>query len=221
MVPVINVPIDMRACFQQAGQRGWMDAKATFVPNSVYRHKFDGSEELETKIRRAVEDLYTVSGHQYYPQEDTFESDINKLNNLYERYKQEAANSATQPQMQRPNSFGPQRPVPQSPAPPQRPVPQLPAPPPVFQQLPQRAAPSFEAAEQPRITKYLAQKERLYIREGSIVDPQYKRVSQKVYHVCKLRQKDGQMTPHFYEGRIPWGGVVEDNASYYLFEKQL
>ncbi len=50
MVPVINVPIDMQACFQPPGQGGWMDGRASFVHESVY-----GRAEL--KIRQALENF--------------------------------------------------------------------------------------------------------------------------------------------------------------------
>ena len=218
MVPVINVPIDLRACAGPQG--GWMGGMASFMQRENYKHKFEGSSDLETNIRQAIERLYIVSRHPYYPQEDTFENDMHALNELYNSYRSyRSRQAATEPpvaSLQRTNSW---RGAALKPPPPPRPPPGFPTRPPA----PSQAAPIPPSAPPPRappttFERYIAQRERMYIRTGSVIDPQYKIITPTTPFLLFTLPNGNHQFYHTRE--VPPGAVPVDSVEYFLYEKR-
>ena len=154
---------------------------------------FDGISDLETNIRQAIESLYTVSRHPYYPQEDTFENDMHALNELYNSYRSRQAGitpavAALQIQPQLPR---------QVPTPPLKPTPAV-------------AAPNW----------YVAQDERFYIRRDyPFENQQYEKVTGTgpffLYHV------PGKVQPEISTNATkPSRATKVDDVEYFLYQKK-
>jgi hypothetical protein len=96
MVPVINVPIDMRACFQQPGQGEWLGGKAKYVHSNLYGHDFENSERAEKLITDTLRKLDGLSFEPRFVQEESFENEMEKLKSYYTWYQNKARRADTQ-----------------------------------------------------------------------------------------------------------------------------
>ena len=208
MVPVINVPIDLRACDGAPGQGGWMGARAAFVQLENYKKKHEKIKEKELAIQAVIRKLYFQTTEKHFSQEDTFEHDVATLNELYNSYKaQEAATEPPVASLQRTNSW---RGTALKPPPP-------PIPPPGFQGRP--PAPSQPAPAPPTTKeKYLAHPEMIYVRKGSPEDPLYDKITPATpFFLYTLN--DG--TQNFYpQGRAPRGARQVSSVEYFVYKKR-
>jgi hypothetical protein len=190
-----------------------MGGRASFVHPSVYNKEFPGGEEIRKKIHKVAESVYTESGYELAIQQSEFETIMKSLNNLYELYKAEAAVPANPPQ--KPPPIQRQKTPYMQPMPPREGL--------VFEKPhAQWQSPSVNQkppANPTRITKYIAQKEKVFIREDSEVDPRYVRVSSKEYYLYNITQ-NGTIQHQFYNGNFPRGAEKADDAKYFLYEKK-
>ena len=191
MVPVINVPIDLRACAGPPGQGGWMGGKASFVQQENYRKYHAKIKDSELEIRTALSKLYMQSPNKFFSQEDTFEHDMDALNKLYNLYKASATERMASLQ------------------PPQRQIPTTPT---------VRATKPTPAVAAPKW--YVAQDERFYIRRDyPFENQQYEKVTGTgpffLYHV------PGKVQPEISTNATkPSNATKVDGVEYFLYQKK-